>query len=100
MIGESFMEKTAGEMLKEKLFYTKKHAAEILNQAEIDAAFDFCKGYREFLDYAKNKGFNTVFTLHVFNFFYKRFYNLFFCIIYTICVCDCCRYIYCSILAI
>ena len=49
------MEKTAGEILKEKLFYTKKHGGEILNQTELADAFEFCKGYREFLDYAKTE---------------------------------------------
>lgn len=49
------MEKTAGEKLMEQLFYKKKHAAEILSDAEIKTAFDFCKGYREFLDYAKTE---------------------------------------------
>jgi len=49
------MEKTNGELLKEKLFYTKKHTAELLSQAEIDKAYDFCEGYRRFLDYAKTE---------------------------------------------
>ena len=49
------MEKTAGEKLREQLFYTKKHAAEILSEAELNEAFEFCKGYRRFLDYAKTE---------------------------------------------
>ncbi len=49
------MEKTAGEKLMEQLFYKKKHAAESINDSEIKEAFDFCKGYREFLDYAKTE---------------------------------------------
>ncbi|MBE6788131.1 MAG: aminopeptidase [Ruminococcaceae bacterium] len=49
------MEKTAGELLKEKLFYTKKHGGELLTEAEINEAFEFCKGYREFLDYSKTE---------------------------------------------
>ena len=49
------MEKTAGEKLMEQLFYKKKHAAEILSDAEIKDAFDFCKDYRDFLDFAKTE---------------------------------------------
>ncbi len=49
------MEKTSGEMLMEKLFYKKKHAAEILSEQQIKEAFDFCSGYKEFLDYAKTE---------------------------------------------
>ncbi len=49
------MEKTNGEALMEKLFYKKKHAAEILSEAEVNNAFEFCKGYREFLDFAKTE---------------------------------------------
>lgn len=49
------MEKTAGEMLSEKLFYKKKHVAECLSQAEIDKAYDFCEGYRSFLNFAKTE---------------------------------------------
>ena len=44
------MEKTNGEILSEKLFYKKKHAAEILSDKEISEAFEFCKEYREFQD--------------------------------------------------
>ena len=49
------MEKTNGEALMEKLFYKKKHAAEILSESEVNDAFEFCKGYREFLDFAKTE---------------------------------------------
>ncbi len=49
------MEKTKGEILSEKLFYKKKHAAEILSDKEIKEAFEFCKEYREFLDFAKTE---------------------------------------------
>ena len=49
------MEKTAGEKLVEKLFYKKKHAAEILLDEQINEAFKFCKGYRSFLDFAKTE---------------------------------------------
>lgn len=49
------MEKTVGEKLMEQLFYKKKHAAEILTDEQIALAFNFCKGYREFLDYAKTE---------------------------------------------
>jgi len=49
------MEKTAGEMLAEKLLYNKKHAAEIMSDKEIETAFSFCDGYRKFLDYAKTE---------------------------------------------
>lgn len=49
------MQKTNGELLKEKLFLKKKHAAEILSNEEIEKAYDFCKEYRLFLDYAKTE---------------------------------------------
>ena len=49
------MEKSAGEKLVEKLFYKKKHAAEILSCEQINEAFEFCKGYRGFLDFAKTE---------------------------------------------
>ena len=49
------MEKTNGEILSEKLFYKKKHAAEILSDNEMNEAFEFCKEYRKFLDFAKTE---------------------------------------------
>lgn len=49
------MEKTAGELLQEKLFYRKKHGGEALGQEEVTRAFDFCVGYRHFLDTAKTE---------------------------------------------
>ena len=48
-------EKSSAEILKEKLFYTKKHIAEILSDKEIETAFDFCEEYKNFLDYARTE---------------------------------------------
>lgn len=37
------------------LFYTPKHASNVLNEAEIGAADSFCEGYMSFLDAAKTE---------------------------------------------
>lgn len=41
--------------LKEKLFYTQKHAAEIISQDEIKTADDFCEEYKNFLNKSKTE---------------------------------------------
>ncbi len=47
--------KTAGEELKEKLFLTQKNAYNVLNKDEIDAAYDYCNGYMDFLRNVKTE---------------------------------------------
>ena len=46
-------EKTEGQILKEKLFYKSENAYYTLTQTDIDAAFEYSKGYKLFLDTAK-----------------------------------------------
>lgn len=41
--------------IKEKLFYENKNAFLRLDEAEIKKAFDFCEGYKEFLNLAKTE---------------------------------------------
>lgn len=41
--------------LKKALFYTKKSAYELENEAEINAAYDFARGYADFIDSAKTE---------------------------------------------
>lgn len=41
--------------IKEKLFYENKNAFFKLDEAEIKKAFDFCEGYKEFLNLAKTE---------------------------------------------
>ncbi len=43
------------ELLKEKLFYDRKNAAEVCDAAEIQAADTFCEGYKSFLNTAKTE---------------------------------------------
>ncbi len=46
-------EKTEGQILKEKLFYKSENAYLSLGDTDIDAAFEYAKGYKKFLDTAK-----------------------------------------------
>lgn len=46
-------EKTQGQLLKEKLCISKKHAGLRLNEDEIKTCFDFCEDYKSFLNEAK-----------------------------------------------
>ena len=46
-------EKTEGQKLSEKLFYKSENAFEKLEKAESEKAFEYCKGYKKFLDEAK-----------------------------------------------
>lgn len=46
-------EKTKAELLKEKLFSVKKNAYLEMSENEIDEAYDFCEGYKDFLTKAK-----------------------------------------------
>lgn len=48
-------EKTRGELLQEKLFSNKKNGYDYLEDSEIDAAYDYCEGYKDFLDHAKTE---------------------------------------------
>lgn len=43
------------ELLKEKLFYDRKNAAEVCDASEIHAADEFCEGYKAFLNTAKTE---------------------------------------------
>ncbi len=48
-------EKNQIDELKEKLFYSPKHASKILNDDIIEDADDFCESYKNFLDNAKTE---------------------------------------------
>lgn len=48
------MEKTAGQQLQEKLFYETKNAFDG-GEKLIGEAYDFCEGYKQFLDEAKTE---------------------------------------------
>ena len=41
--------------LKEELFYENKNAFLRLDEKEIDKAYDFCEGYKQFLNLAKTE---------------------------------------------
>ena len=47
--------KSKAEELKEKLFYTKKHATLIMSDAEQKKADKYCEGYKKFLDSGKTE---------------------------------------------
>ena len=49
------MDKTKFDEMKEKLFYSPKHAATVMDMSEIDNADSFCEGYKDFLDKAKTE---------------------------------------------
>ena len=48
-------EKTAAELLKEKLCMTPKHAAQIMQDDEIAKADKFCEGYKKFITQCKTE---------------------------------------------
>jgi aspartyl aminopeptidase len=48
-------EKTENEILKDKLFYTKKNALEVCDKKTISDGFDFCEGYKAFLNTARTE---------------------------------------------
>ena len=48
-------EKTKGQLLSEKLFLTKKHCAKLLDSEKISQAFEFCDGYKNFLNQCKTE---------------------------------------------
>ena len=48
-------EKTAGQTLRETLFWEPKHAAERISEEEVQRADAFCEDYKQFLDAAKTE---------------------------------------------
>ena len=48
-------EKSAGQLLKEKLCTSKKHSGLKLSADEIRTCFDFCEDYKVFLNDAKTE---------------------------------------------
>lgn len=48
-------EKSAAELLKEKLFMRKKHAGLIMTDAQLAECDDFCETYKDFLDSSKTE---------------------------------------------
>ena len=48
-------EKTAGQLLKEQLFYKAKNTYNELSEEEIGAAYDYAKGYMSYLDAGKTE---------------------------------------------
>jgi len=49
------MEKTMGEVLKEKLFNENKYGFELVSEEEKKDIFDFCEGYIDFLNICKTE---------------------------------------------
>lgn len=48
-------EKSAGQLLKEKLFRNPKNAGSTLSEEELKAAFDYCEPYKEFISTCKTE---------------------------------------------
>jgi len=48
-------EKTAVELLKEKLEFKPKNGYDVLSEAEIEKAYAFCEGYKAYLDASKTE---------------------------------------------
>ena len=48
-------EKTKGEQLREELLMNPKNLTETMSEEELKAAYDFCEGYKTFLDNAKTE---------------------------------------------
>ncbi|MCM1330651.1 MAG: aminopeptidase, partial [Ruminococcus sp.] len=48
-------EKSAAELLKEKLFMQKKHGGLIMSEQQIAECDDFCESYKDFLDSSKTE---------------------------------------------
>lgn len=48
-------EKTRGEILQEKLFNNKKNGFDYLPESEIEAAYNYCEGYKNYLDNSKTE---------------------------------------------
>ena len=49
------MEKTSAQLLKEQLFYKTKNTYNELEDAVIDAAYDYAEGYKKYLDAGKTE---------------------------------------------
>ena len=47
--------KSAGELLKEQLFYENKNGFSTLTEDQIQAAYDFCEPYKSYLDIGKTE---------------------------------------------
>lgn len=52
---ENEKKKSEGELLQDKLFYTKKSAFEVMKADELDAAMDYARGYADFLNGSKTE---------------------------------------------
>ncbi|HAL11882.1 MAG TPA: aminopeptidase, partial [Ruminococcaceae bacterium] len=48
-------EKNKGEQLREELLMNPKNLTETMSEEELKAAYDFCEGYKTFLDAAKTE---------------------------------------------
>ena len=48
-------EKSKGEILKEELFYKSKHGYESADDESVIKAYEFCKGYKKYLDCGKTE---------------------------------------------
>ena len=48
-------EKSKGELLKEQLCMTKKYSYDIMTEEQIKECYDYCEGYKKFLDTAKTE---------------------------------------------
>ena len=48
-------EKSPSEALKKRLFHTPKDAYATLDEAQIQSAFDYCEGYKDFINSAKTE---------------------------------------------
>ena len=46
---------TEAEKLKEELFMNNEHTAKVIDDAEMKEAFDFCEGYKSFLNSCKTE---------------------------------------------
>ena len=52
---ETAGEKSKGELLKEQLCMTKKYAYDTMTEEQVKECYDYCEGYKEFLDKAKTE---------------------------------------------
>lgn len=48
-------EKTKGEILKEKLFFKPENAYKTMSEQDIKEAFEYCEGFKKFLDASKTE---------------------------------------------
>ncbi len=54
---------TDAEKLKEELFMNNEHTAKVIDDAEMKEAFDFCEGYKSFLNSCKTEREAAAFTV-------------------------------------